>query len=164
MKLVARLANGDAHIVEFSGGRGETEILLDGQPVSLEFQKLSGSHCLISRNGRIVDAVVHRQANQYTVILSGKTYLMELLDQRLQLAAESDTPKGVQSIKAQMPGRVVKLLKSIGDALEKNTAVLLIEAMKMQNEIRSPCRGVLAQIAVKEGQPVNTGQLLFEVK
>lgn len=164
MKLIARLVNGNAHIVEFSDRRGETEILLDGQPVNVEFQKLNGSHCLISRNGRVVDALVHQQGNRCTVILSGKTYLMELLDQRLQLAAESDAPKGAQSIKAQMPGRVVKLLKSIGDAVEKNTAVLLIEAMKMQNEIRSPRRGILAQIAVKEGQPVNTGQLLFEVK
>jgi pyruvate carboxylase subunit B len=55
-------------------------------------------------------------------------------------------------------------LKSTGDAVEKNTAVLLIEAMKMQNEIRSPRRGVVSEIAVKEGESVNTGQLLFEVK
>ncbi len=163
MKLDARLPNGEIRSIEIHKRGDEVEILLDGQRFSVHFQKLSGSRCLIDTDGKVTDALVHRDGRRYTVILNGRTYQIDMMDRRLQRASQDDSRDGAQAVKAQMPGRVVRLLKSNGEAVEKNTGVLVIEAMKMQNEIRSPGRGVVSQIAVREGESVAAGQLLFEV-
>lgn len=64
----------------------------------------------------------------------------------------------------QMPGKVVKILASIGDEVKKGQPLLILEAMKMENEIKSGMDGVLVGIHVEEGQTVETGLLLMEVE
>ena len=59
-----------------------------------------------------------------------------------------------------MPGKVVRLLVKAGDAIEAGKGVLVVEAMKMQNEIRSPKSGTVESLKVKEGQAVNAGEIL----
>lgn len=66
-------------------------------------------------------------------------------------------------VKAPMPGKVVKLLASSGDAVTAGQGIVLFEAMKMQNEIKSPQDGVLGELAVLEGQAVEARDLLFVV-
>jgi biotin carboxyl carrier protein len=68
------------------------------------------------------------------------------------------------SVKAPMPGKVVKLLVAVGDAVTAGQGVLLFEAMKMQNEIKSPQEGTLSELLVTEGQAVEARDLLFAVK
>jgi biotin carboxyl carrier protein len=63
-----------------------------------------------------------------------------------------------------MPGKVVRVLASIGDALEAGQPVLVIEAMKMQNELKSPKRGMLKKLNVTAGAAVEAGQALAEVE
>ncbi len=69
---------------------------------------------------------------------------------------------GSRRLKAPMPGRVVKILVSEGDAIERGTAVAIVEAMKMENEMYAPIDGKVARIAVVEGDTVDSGQLLCE--
>jgi biotin carboxyl carrier protein len=68
--------------------------------------------------------------------------------------------EGRQQITAPMPGKVVRILKNAGVAVEAGEGLLVVEAMKMQNEIRSPKRGKVEKILVKEGQAVNAGEVL----
>jgi biotin carboxyl carrier protein len=63
-----------------------------------------------------------------------------------------------------MPGKVVKLLVAVGGAVTAGQGVLLFEAMKMQNEIKSPQEGTLSELLVTEGQAVEARDLLFAVK
>ncbi len=77
------------------------------------------------------------------------------------IAAAGGTRKGGLKTKAQMPGKIVRVLARQGESVEKDQAVLVMEAMKMENEIRAPGAGVLAKIAVSEGQAVETGAELF---
>jgi len=62
-----------------------------------------------------------------------------------------------------MPGKIAKLLVKVGDTVEKTAPVLVMEAMKMENEIRATVSGTVAHIHVKEGQAVETGTLLVEL-
>ena len=62
-----------------------------------------------------------------------------------------------------MPGKVVRLLAKAGDAVEAGQGLLVVEAMKMQNEIRSPKRGTVERVLVTEGQAVNAGEVLCVV-
>jgi acetyl/propionyl-CoA carboxylase alpha subunit len=140
------------------------EILLDDRRFSVRFLKLNGSRCLVYSDGKVIDALVHHEGPQYTVLLNGRAYYIELTDRRLTRPLPDDSKGTHQPVKAQMPGRVVRLLKSQGEPVERNAAVLVIEAMKMQNEIRSPRQGFVSQIAVREGESVAAGQLLFEIR
>jgi biotin carboxyl carrier protein len=62
-----------------------------------------------------------------------------------------------------MPGKVVRLLVREGDHVEAGQGLLVVEAMKMQNEIRSPKSGAIERVLAKEGQPVNAGDVLCVV-
>lgn len=71
--------------------------------------------------------------------------------------------EGRQQITAPMPGKVVRLLVKAGDTVEAGQGLLVVEAMKMQNEIRSPKRGEVERVLVVEGQAVNAGEVLCAV-
>lgn len=68
------------------------------------------------------------------------------------------------TVVAQLPGTIVRLLKSEGDVVDANEPVLILEAMKMENEITAPVKGKIKRIHVKEGQKVAKGDLLFEIE
>jgi biotin carboxyl carrier protein len=63
-----------------------------------------------------------------------------------------------------MPGKIVRILAPAGTAVEAGQGVLVIEAMKMQNEMKSPKKGTIKRLTVKEGAPVEAGQVLAEVE
>jgi biotin carboxyl carrier protein len=72
--------------------------------------------------------------------------------------------KGAVVQKAQMPGKVVKVLKQAGDRIEAGEGVMIIEAMKMQNEIKALKSGVVICCNFEEGRNVNSGETLFEIE
>jgi biotin carboxyl carrier protein len=75
-----------------------------------------------------------------------------------------DDGHGVRKITAPMPGKVVRILAPVGSAVEAGQAVLVIEAMKMQNELKSPKKGTVKRLNVAEGAAVEAGQALAEVE
>jgi biotin carboxyl carrier protein len=72
--------------------------------------------------------------------------------------------QGVMKIKAPMPGKVVRVLAGVGTTVQAGQSVLVIEAMKMQNELKAPKTGVVKKINVAEGAAVDAGQALAEVE
>jgi biotin carboxyl carrier protein len=68
--------------------------------------------------------------------------------------------EGRQQVFAPMPGKVIRILVQEGEIVETGQGLLVVEAMKMQNEIRSPKGGTVERLHVKEGQPVNAGEVL----
>jgi biotin carboxyl carrier protein len=72
-------------------------------------------------------------------------------------AAEAE---GRQQVLAPMPGKIVRVLVKAGDSIEMKQGLVVVEAMKMQNEIRSPKSGTVERLLVTEGQAVNTGEVL----
>ena len=67
-------------------------------------------------------------------------------------------------VRAQMPGKVIRVLVSDGESIQANQGLLVMEAMKMQNEIKSPKAGIVKKIGVTAGAAVNSGDLLAEVE
>jgi biotin carboxyl carrier protein len=88
------------------------------------------------------------------------------VDERRQLLVGSarGLAVGRQEISAQMPGKIVKLLVSLGQTVSADDGLLIIEAMKMENELKSPIDGVVTAIEVSEGASVETGALLIVVE
>lgn len=71
---------------------------------------------------------------------------------------------GLQEVRALMPGKVVKLLVSVGDEVEAGAGVVVVEAMKMQNEMRAPKTGRVKRIHKTEGSTVGPGEALLEIE
>jgi biotin carboxyl carrier protein len=71
---------------------------------------------------------------------------------------------GAGALMTQMPGKVVKLNKKVGDKVAKGETVLILEAMKMENEIKSGADGVIKSVNVKEGQALDSGFLMVEIE
>ena len=76
------------------------------------------------------------------------------------LSGEQKAKKGVK-IKSQMPGKIVRILVKVGDAVIRGQSLLVMEAMKMENEIKSPQDGIIKEIKVKESQAIETGAELL---
>ena len=70
---------------------------------------------------------------------------------------------GSKTLKSSMPGKVLRILCKAGDKVEKDQPVLIIEAMKMENEIKSPIVGTVNEVGVKEGDKIDTGALLLKI-
>ena len=78
--------------------------------------------------------------------------------------AAKPTAASTGAVTAPMPGTILKVLKASGDAVKAGDVVLILEAMKMENEITAPADGVIGSLSLTEGSTVAGGDLLFEVK
>lgn len=76
---------------------------------------------------------------------------------------EKTTSANTIKVNAPMPGSIWKILKKSGEMIKKHEVVLVLEAMKMENEIVAPCEGILVQVLVNEGEKVSAGQVIFEI-
>jgi biotin carboxyl carrier protein len=92
---------------------------------------------------------------------------LELLDERklrMRRAAGKFTMEGRQAVAAPMPGRVAKVLAKAGDEVRAGQAVVVFEAMKMENELKSPKDGKVVEVLAREGEAVDAGTRLFTVE
>jgi len=108
----------------------------------------------------------HR-ATEVKAHIRGNQYALEILDERrlrMRRAAGRFTVEGRQTITSPMPGKVVKVLARPGDAVKEGQGVLVIEAMKMENEMKSPKAGKVVELHVKEGQTVEGNAKLCAVE
>ena len=71
---------------------------------------------------------------------------------------------GAGALITQMPGKIVKIMKAVGDKVTKGETVLILEAMKMENEIKSGADGIIKSVNVKEGQALEAGFLMVEIE
>jgi biotin carboxyl carrier protein len=141
----------------------------------------------VSLDGQVVEAdCVEINSNTFSILLAGQSYevrivpsadgMLKLHAGQQEFTAEVSDPRawrgrrhgaitveGSQQIVAPMPGKVIRVLAQSGDAVEAGQGLLVIEAMKMQNEIRSPKPGIVERMHVKEGQAVNAGEVLCTV-
>ena len=128
-----------------SSGEGILSLLLDGKSYELK-QDIT-------------------TASRY-VSLSGQRYEVEVRDPRSlrNRRKAADAEHGPRKVVASMPGKVVRVLKPEGSAVEAGQGLMVVEAMKMQNELKSPKKGTVKKIYVPEGAAVNAGDALAMVE
>ena len=166
-------------IYEVSDGKTTARIGLREVGESVYELSIDGKTCRVdaSRSGRMIysviedghqyEAVVYeRGSHGFDVLIAGRLFHLDATDERQKLLAHVSKVKaeGKQTITAQMPGKIVKLSVAVGDAVAEGQGLVVIEAMKMENEIPSPIDGRVVEIGVREGEAVEMGATLLVVE
>jgi biotin carboxyl carrier protein len=139
-------------------GEGRYHVSLDGgAPRLVDAARLEGATLHLLVDGRSHEAEVADDEGAILLRLGDVERRLELVDERRRRLASvggGSAASGRAVLKAPMPGKVVKLLVAVGDEVAEGQGVLLIEAMKMENELRAPKAGRVVSIAIAEGQTV----------
>ena len=153
---------GKTHRLELKRTEKGWACRLDGSAIDIDCAPIAPNLLSLVLNGRSYQ--IRREGDRIWV--GDHAYEVSVADPRSWRgrreagAAES----GPRKLTASMPGKVVRVLAREGDAIEQDQGVVVIEAMKMQNEIRSPKQGRLQKILVREGMNVNAGETLALVE
>lgn len=163
MKLQARIRDG-VHTVEVNREGQRFTVAVDGVPHELDLVFSDASHDVLLIDNACYDVVSVAQPGGYHVNVFNRFFDVEVLDARSRaLGAPEAAATGDRPVKAAMPGRIVKVLVEDGEEVAAGAGLVVIEAMKMQNELRAPRAGRVRQLSVRAGQTVETGQLLLIV-
>jgi biotin carboxyl carrier protein len=162
MKYFAKV-NGRPHEVELVEDHGQIVARVDGKLLELRYDEVDEfGEVLVHCEGRSHALSLEGSAERVCVTLAGNFYEIELEDERERTAhaAERAGGKGGGLVNAIMPGIVVELLVKKDQAVEKGQPLLILSAMKMQNEIAAPQAGVVKELHVAAGQAVGAGARL----
>jgi len=106
-------------------------------------------------------------AKKYRITVNGVAYEVEVEDVGSTASAPAAAPApaaaGDTPVVAPMPGKVLRVLTSVGAAVNTGDVLLVLEAMKMENEIQAPSAGTVKEIKVSDGSPVNTGDVFLVI-
>ena len=142
---------------------------IDGRQYEVEVLQSHDNHYLLIRDGHIFDCRVEgcpESGSTLEVIVGADRHVVTLTDPKrlrsaLAFGAHGD---GAARIVAPMPGKVVRFLVEVGQSVEAGTGIAVVEAMKMQNEMKSPKSGIVVSINAEVGATVNGGDLLAVIE
>jgi biotin carboxyl carrier protein len=143
------------------------QILVDGHSVEIDPQRLESAIEVepgvysILLEGRSFEVRAFRARDGLSVEAGGRHFTVEIRDPRdANRRARAAVGSGRQSVSAPMPGKVVRLLVREGDAVEPGQGLVVVEAMKMQNEMKASRAGRVAEVRVRDGETVGAGDTL----
>jgi len=155
------------HVVELERDGENFRVILDGHPVDADVVKVAASSVSILLDGQSFEVHVTPALEGKLKLQSGPhEFTAEVQDPRAWRGRKHGglEAEGRQQVLVPMPGKVIRLLVKEGDTVQAGQGLIVIEAMKMQNEIRSPKSGKVERLLTKEGQTVNVGEVLAWVE
>ncbi len=155
-----------SHRVELNRSDSGWSCKLDGRPVPLDVATTQEGVLSILVGGKSYEVKQEISAGEASIVVGHRRFPAAVRDPRSLRSrrdAEAGT-QGVRKISAPMPGKVVRILALVGEEVEASQGVVVIEAMKMQNELKAPKKGVIRKLNVSEGAAVVAGQTLAEVE
>jgi biotin carboxyl carrier protein len=146
--------------VEVRGKDGRYTVLLDGRELAVDARE-AGAHVLsMIVDGRSHEVGIERREGGYRVAIRGQVLEVALVEGARGEAVPRRAGAGPARVQAPMPGKLVRVLVSAGEEVGAGQGLVVMEAMKMENEIRAPRAGRVKEAPVREGQAVETGALL----
>jgi biotin carboxyl carrier protein len=142
----------------------EGEITIDGAAVPIDLCAIDDVTYSLLLNNKSYEALVEIAGNDLAVLLNGRLYSAQVLDERArrltQAVGGSTAHSGEVTIKSPMPGLIVAVPVSEGQAVKKGQTVVVLESMKMENELKAPRDGTVTAIKVAPRQSVEQHELL----
>ena len=159
--------NGRERVVELSERLGRLSVLVDGEPVEVDYGDVDGlGQLLVLSGGESFGVSVEGDTNRMGITIAGHLYDVAIEDERERAAsaAERAAAKRGGLVKSVMPGVVFELLVEPGQAVEEGQPLLILEAMKMQNELAAPTSGLVREVHVRQGEAVAGGAKLVTLE
>ncbi len=179
--------DGNSHTIDTGENTPQRTITIDGTPVTIDWRKIAplaaaetgtGTHETGGRYSLIINnksyEVFARRLNKpdegesqtYEIFFAGQRFEVQVEDERtrsLTSAAASAHSSGEARIRAPMPGLVIGVPFESGASVTRGQTVVILEAMKMENDLSTPINGTIKEIRVSKGQTVNQGDVLVVV-
>jgi biotin carboxyl carrier protein len=167
MAFIAKLGE-QSHTVEIEEIRTSLyRVSIDGNEFLVDGKKTGRTNYSLIVDNRSFEIEVDNADDEYRVLVDGRSYHVNLVDERRMRVGNAQSGvdlQGRQKISVPMPGKVIEVLVSEGDSVEKGQGLVIVEAMKMENEVRSPSAGEVKEIKVKPGDAVEAGAVLLIVE
>ena len=163
------------YIVDVNGERQEVEVegdhvRVDGEVVHARISDVEGTPILLVTIGGELHRVALRRGDargRYALWMDGHRYEVEALDERMRairdLTAAAAQASGPRPLVAPMPGLIVRVQVQVGDDVQGGASLVVMEAMKMENELRATSAGTVRAIHVAAGHTVDKGAILIEL-
>jgi biotin carboxyl carrier protein len=171
MKLKAQLS-GKEHDVSLSLASGAAVVEVDGRHYDIKVRELARGEYLLISGTKVYKCRVEQQRDplslgeSFDVVLRSRNYEVALIDPKRLRSAQSagSHHTGAAEIVSPMPGKIVRILVKPGSRVEAGAGVVVVEAMKMQNEMKAPKAGTVVSIETEEGATVNAGDVLAVIE
>ncbi len=145
----------------------DKHITINGKTIEVDFESVSGQPVYsLLIDGKSHEGYVYADEENWQVLIHGQLYEAVVEDERekkLRAAAGGVSDDGEFHMKAPMPGLIISIPVSEGDVIQKGQVLIILESMKMQNELKSPKDGTVHRIRVKPGETVEQKQNLLNV-
>jgi len=157
--------DGKHHRLDLNRAHGHWLCRLDGREVEVDAVVARPDVLSLRIGNQAYEVKCERVASDLHLWVGSERFAVEVRDPRsLRGRADAVDELGPRKLTAPMPGKVVRVLADQGSEVEAGAGVLVVEAMKMQNEIKSPKKGTVQKILVTEGAAVNAGDVLAIVE
>jgi biotin carboxyl carrier protein len=165
MKLKAKLF-GIEHVLFIKREDGRVFAEIEGRKYELEIRERGGDEYLLLEDMKVYSCRVESFRDSFTVHLRQHSYPIRIIDPKRLRSSESAGrhDHGSAEIVAPMPGKVVRVLVAEGEPVTAGSGILVVEAMKMQNELKTPKTGLVVSIRAQPGATVNAGDVLAVVE
>lgn len=148
----------------------EMTVSVNGKTLNYELNEIENKKYLLKIDNQFFDVIhLNKEDFNHTILVNNSTInlsirtALEAKAYKLLSSAESNGEKKI-NVKSPMPGLVLKILKSTGEKISKGETVLILEAMKMENEIKSPIDGIISDFFIEQGKPIEKNKNLFSIK
>ncbi len=160
---------GEGRDLEFEEKGGEFLVRIDDRDVPVDLSLKPGSPCMhLLIEGRSYPCTFREEENLVVLNIRGREYRFEVLSKRRKrirdLGFTGEEEVSSKNVVAPIPGLVVEVEVSEGDTVEAGQGVVIMEAMKMENELKAPATGVVKVVKVGKGTPVDQGQVLVVIE
>jgi biotin carboxyl carrier protein len=168
MKYLARIQDKE-FTIDVSDMGQSTQLRIGDEPVEFSRTIRKNKHrFLLLIDSKSYDVEVNRKDGRYSVFIYGREFEVTAEDERLakirEVAGMDGAVDGHKEIVAPMPGLIVTVHKGVGDLLNRGEGVVVMEAMKMENELKAESEGEITEVLVKPGQSVEKGECLVRLK
>ena len=144
--------------IDLEEEKNKVDVEIDGEHQQVEYSRLDDNLYSIIVDGKSLTIGVLKKGKNIHVFYQGDLYNIEAISDR-DRAKISSAGSGLV-ISSPMPSRIVKILKKVGDTVEPDEGVIVVEAMKMESELKAQTPGKVKDVKVKEGDTVEGGTVL----
>ena len=166
MNYVATIGEKEARVTVEEVGVARYKVTIDGQEHLVDAHQVQSSLWSILREADSFEVDIQCKDEECEVLIAGDRYRFSLMNEQrkalMRTAGKGGAGKAM--VTSPMPGKVVKILVAAGEEVKADQGVIVVEAMKMENELKSAVAGTVKEIFVKEGEVVESGAKLVFVE